>query len=780
MSYSLSTRLLGAGNMTIFRLQWKIIAWISAFAVPYQSDSHASVGKAAISQSHEAQEMKAVRGMDSAIKLLRSGQFTAADSQLSSVYSLLSDSGFRAVWYAVSSELKESLGQWIEAAVLADKAIKENFVAQTTSNSKRSTQTSWNPAVRTLLHRSIRNFLLAGMTGEAFAQFSKFKSELSSELLSSTESALMKRLADELRRIDRTADATAVEHVVFKFYPFIPSIIMESISPETVCRLDEEMQKITDKRSRGSLFIQRFGTQPDLMDYVLSFAGIPALQALVSNSVEGIPAENFEQILDVVEWLQSIRDYQTAIDMTSKLMLSQSIPTSTFRERLMMLHARNLNGVHRPEEAAALYRKLILQASQNESKKTARSRYVLSLHYAGQYQEAAQQSSLLVGTMRPRDVKWRVFWARYLSKQYSLAISGTSQEIRDDHRARIQYWKGRAYALEGQKREADEIMTRISHIDNASYYALFAQWRQRPQLAKLVSVQNPQMAFAAKNLNVEASPESHMLRERPKFSAQYQTTALLADAGYSEFLTGPLKRKLKTLSASGDVLADFLVSLGDGHASVQFATNQRKNLPKLPLGRENEWKAFLAKNESSLRLLYPLPYRDTVADAAESFLVSPWLVYSIMRAESLFQPQIVSSVGARGLMQIMPTTGERIAALMDYPDFEPSQLDQPTVNIAFGSWYLARLLDYYRGQLPLAIAAYNAGPQAIDRWLKRTGTLSLDEFLENIPFEQTRKYVSTVLTHMEIYSRLATVGRKGVYVDLSLPLASPRNDMEIF
>jgi soluble lytic murein transglycosylase len=179
-------------------------------------------------------------------------------------------------------------------------------------------------------------------------------------------------------------------------------------------------------------------------------------------------------------------------------------------------------------------------------------------------------------------------------------------------------------------------------------------------------------------------------------------------------------------------------------------------------------------------MLYPLPYREVIADAADAFQISPWLILSIMRAESLFQPQVVSNVGARGLMQIMPTTGERIAELIEYPDFEPSHLDLPKVNIAFGSWYLARLLEYYRGQLPLAIAAYNAGPEAIDRWLSKNSSMNLDEFLEDIPFDQTRKYVATVLTNMEIYSRLYSNGQTGIEVNLSLALPTPRNDMEMF
>jgi soluble lytic murein transglycosylase len=181
-----------------------------------------------------------------------------------------------------------------------------------------------------------------------------------------------------------------------------------------------------------------------------------------------------------------------------------------------------------------------------------------------------------------------------------------------------------------------------------------------------------------------------------------------------------------------------------------------------------------------MRLLFPLPYKQIVAEAAENLRISPWLILSIMRAESLYQPTVVSNVGARGLMQIMPTSGARIAELSGYPDFEPAHLDRPEVSIGFGAWYLARLLDYYRGNLPLAIAAYNAGPEAVDRWLGRNSGMSLDEFLEDIPFDQTRKYVATVLTNMEIYSRVYSGGSKGIVLNLFTKLPKPREDLEMF
>ncbi|MEN9809025.1 MAG: hypothetical protein RLZZ488_592 [Pseudomonadota bacterium] len=724
-------------------------------------------------------EMQALRVIDSAIRKLRAGFAAEAEIELLAARSLSPDAALRATWNSVFSEVKESRGQWIDAAVHAQVALHE-YQAAVAGGSGRNSGNVWNMASRRLLVRSIRNFFLAGLPGEAFVQFDRYKADLSKEFLSSDESLLFKRLSDELRRVNRVADALAVERITFRFYPFVGKHLLENLTPDTVCRLDETVESAADKRSRASLLLQRFGMRSDIMNYAQSLAGVPLALRLAQENPDTLSGQMRSELLDVVEWLQSARDYQTAIAITDRLIQSQNFEPPLTRERLVMVHARNLNGVHRPTEAAAFYRSLIMQYPQTDIANTARPRYVLSLHYAGQYADVAREASTLSGILRPKDVLWRTFWARYLSKQYSLAISSTAHESGDEQRARLQYWRGRAHEAEGHQREAKNIFTRIAAMENSNHYALFAAWRMQPPAVQPVSLQRGGVAFAARSLTPAQTGASSVLRKRPKFEDRFEAMALLADAGHADLLRAPLRKKLNAMGASADSLAEFLVYSGDAHASVQFATQQRRSSGKIPVGRNGEWSAYLAKNSANLRMLYPLPYREVIADAADAFQISPWLILSIMRAESLFQPQVVSNVGARGLMQIMPTTGERIAELIEYPDFEPSHLDQPKVNIAFGSWYLARLLEYYRGQLPLAIAAYNAGPEAIDRWLSKNSSMYLDEFLEDIPFDQTRKYVATVLTNMEIYSRLYSNGKTGIEVNLSLALPTPRNDMEMF
>jgi soluble lytic murein transglycosylase len=125
-----------------------------------------------------------------------------------------------------------------------------------------------------------------------------------------------------------------------------------------------------------------------------------------------------------------------------------------------------------------------------------------------------------------------------------------------------------------------------------------------------------------------------------------------------------------------------------------------------------------------------------------------------MREESTYRPGVESPVGAIGLMQIIPPTAERIAAQLGLEGFAPDKLRVPDLNIRFGTFYLNSLVELFSGSQPLAIAAYNAGPEAVNRWLEHDGANSDDVFVESVPYAETRKYLRRVLRSQRIYRLL--------------------------
>jgi len=151
--------------------------------------------------------------------------------------------------------------------------------------------------------------------------------------------------------------------------------------------------------------------------------------------------------------------------------------------------------------------------------------------------------------------------------------------------------------------------------------------------------------------------------------------------------------------------------------------------------------------------LYPRPYSELVEEAAAQSRISSALIYAVMRQESAFRTEVSSPVGAVGLMQLMPQTAARAADELGLA-LKANSLLAPAPNIRLGAHYLARLLALFPGQTPLAVAAYNAGPEAVISWLTRFGDLPLDLFVAAIPYDETRNYVYRVMANLARYELL--------------------------
>ena len=155
---------------------------------------------------------------------------------------------------------------------------------------------------------------------------------------------------------------------------------------------------------------------------------------------------------------------------------------------------------------------------------------------------------------------------------------------------------------------------------------------------------------------------------------------------------------------------------------------------------------------------YPKAWDAAVSQSAHATMVPEELIWGIMRAESHYRADAQSGVGALGLMQMMPFTGRQVANLLSMNTFETKSLLDPGVNIRLGSRYLQRLLEKFSGSVPLVAAGYNAGPHRVHAWVRNFGSLNMDEFIEHIPFLETRNYVKKVVRNYQIYSLLYSGG----------------------
>jgi len=324
---------------------------------------------------------------------------------------------------------------------------------------------------------------------------------------------------------------------------------------------------------------------------------------------------------------------------------------------------------------------------------------------------------------------WRLGWSRYRAKRYAEAIEYFDRLITDDDSPstqRARYWRARALDQSAEAGADDEYRALVAEYP-LSYYGFRAA-------AHVRSVEGPEPE--------PIDPGSRQIEERDLMRAR-----ILLEAGMLEEVRAELELLYPRARGLADRLnlAQLYADSGNFYRpELLMVEGYSARLARLPAPEDLEvwWHAW------------PTPFIDLFREVAESGIrVEPGLVYAVMREESGYRPEVVSVSGARGLLQIMPETGEQLALRESLEAFSPDDLFIPSINIRLGSAYLEQLMTRFGGRKSAAIASYNAGPTAVEGWLA-AGPLDDDEWVEAIPYDQTRGYVKRVLRSLHVYRAL--------------------------
>jgi soluble lytic murein transglycosylase len=217
----------------------------------------------------------------------------------------------------------------------------------------------------------------------------------------------------------------------------------------------------------------------------------------------------------------------------------------------------------------------------------------------------------------------------------------------------------------------------------------------------------------------------------------------------------------------------YAISIGlrsEGVREWNYATNlhtpggmgERDLLAAAELACEREvWDRCINTSERTRQSIdfsqrFPMPLQDSVVPRSRAIELDPAFVYGLIRQESRFIMDARSHVGASGLMQVMPATARWTARKIGLTDFKPAQINERETNIAIGTGYLKLVLDDFAGSMPLAAAAYNAGPGRPRVWRGQAGAPTLEAAIwaENIPFTETRDYVKKVVSNATNYAAI--------------------------
>jgi soluble lytic murein transglycosylase len=373
------------------------------------------------------------------------------------------------------------------------------------------------------------------------------------------------------------------------------------------------------------------------------------------------------------------------------------------------------------------------------------------------YQKAAEVAHTL---MQRLDSLWRVGWIHYQKNQFVEAINtfqeiiqavGTPKSDSSLHASsQAVYWSARSQEHLGQMGSATQRLKELSQDYPFTYYGQLAEIR-------LGSTET-----ATRRWTVLASNDTMSVVTPPQ---------LRNDIHYQKILE---LRSLQLFKEAGQELQVIFTRYGSDSQAFPQLVSLASEVGAYDVGIRlaiRHFGATLRKGQLPLSSpawlgAFPMGYQMVI----QSFVpkhVDPFLVAGLIREESLFSARVVSPVGAIGLMQLMPATAKKVARQLGLQDSNDNSqgLYEPEQNIQMGTSYLGQLLDEFQGNIIYSVAAYNAGPQAVKRWIAQNGQRNPDEFVELIGYKETRGYVKRVLGSYRIYRMLFADVCGGVSLD---------------
>ena len=348
---------------------------------------------------------------------------------------------------------------------------------------------------------------------------------------------------------------------------------------------------------------------------------------------------------------------------------------------------------------------------------------------------------------------WRAAWLNYRIGNYSEAARLFDEQIAVYHGGKeipsALYWRARVYLDQEHRPDmAAEYFRTVARVYRHYYYAALAEQR----LQELGNV-TPANVTALDQINPAPVPE--LTDDVPSDDPHVVKAKLLANAGLNEYITPEIQAADGSREWGALAEAEIYASYGETWHAMRL---MKRALPfytsapidSIPLGY---W-----------RILFPQPYWPEIKEQAQKNGLDPYMVASLIRQETEFNPSAISNKSAYGLMQLLPSVGKSMARQEGIRHFSASELLNPLTNIRLGTLYLKQTLDKFDDQPEYAFAAYNAGDDRVTDWRSAGNFHGMDEFVESIPFTETREYVQAIVRNQQIYHELDKLTSERAFV----------------
>ncbi|MFB3828479.1 MAG: transglycosylase SLT domain-containing protein [Bryobacteraceae bacterium] len=357
---------------------------------------------------------------------------------------------------------------------------------------------------------------------------------------------------------------------------------------------------------------------------------------------------------------------------------------------------------------------------------------------------------------------WKVAWEAYIGRRREAGEELRRHLVKfpfHNTSSAALYFLGRLAERDRKWNEARAYYSRLVELYPNYYYGTLA--RERMAQTQIAGAAGPAEAPAfLEGVGFRPRTGKEPAQPSPASLARIERARLLREAGLEDLAEAELRFGAKT-DGQPRLLALELARHGDS-AFERLRLMKSVSVDYLSLNLDEADRRFWEH-------LFPLPYQADLVRNARAQGLDPFMVAALVRQESEFNPKAVSSAKAYGLTQVRPSTGRQIARRVGIRRFSTRMLFQPATNLKLGTYYMRSLLDNWGGKWEETLASYNAGPNRAKEWITWHEYQEPAEFVESIPFTETREYVQAVMRNAAMYRQiygnrppLAEAGRKPV------------------
>lgn len=347
-------------------------------------------------------------------------------------------------------------------------------------------------------------------------------------------------------------------------------------------------------------------------------------------------------------------------------------------------------------------------------------------------------------TLKSATMHWRAAWLNYRLGRFGEARRIMEEQVEQfafaNETANALYWLGRIAEQEQKPAMARAYYGKLTSRFQNYYYGLLARDR-------MAAIGPGETAAVAALDRIPGTAAFTPAEESDGENVRFQKAKLLSNAALYELAI----KELQTAAADpGNKWADAeMIRMYQEAGKHFYALRRAKQVVPSYLTVDIE-----ALPKFYAEALFPRPYWDELYRSATGNGLDPYLVASLIRQESEFNPDAISRANAYGLMQLLPEVGRQTARQIKMRDYSTASFLEPGANLKLGSKYFRQMVDEYGGQVEYALAAYNAGVHRVAEWRMNGTYKDMAEFVESIPFTETREYVQAITRNREIYKKL--------------------------